>query len=109
MGKSEKADFDSFELEQLLTHIRQGKRNAVAGRQLALLMDISDRKIRDLVEEARRKGSLIINDQDGAGYYLAETADEVERQYKQMTSRAMAIMKSRVPFRKFLKGIGRQV
>ena len=92
----------------IIDYILEGKENAVTREELTKLLGYDDRAIRDFIEEARKK-YCIINDQDGAGYYLAETADEVERQYKQMTSRAMAIMKSRVPFRKFLKGIGRQV
>lgn len=97
---------DSFELFELLHEIKTGRENAVTGRTLARLLDCPERKVRQLIEEARRQGHLIINDQDGKGYYIASSTEDVQRQYNQMTNRAMSILQARAPFRKYLKRVG---
>jgi len=70
-----------------------GKQNAVGRAELASAMGVSDRKMRKLIEEAREDGLVICHDQDGGGYYLADTREELRRQLKRNNSRAMSILR----------------
>lgn len=84
-------------------------KRSIARRELVLMFDVSDRAIRKAIEEARKMGYFIINDQNGAGYYRTDDLDTIERQYRQDTSRAMAILARRKAMRKFLRENGRMV
>ena len=64
---------------------------------------------RRIIARLRDEGYIIINDQNGKGYYLSDDLDEIEKQYKQDTARAMAILKRRKYMRKMLKEAGRPV
>lgn len=97
---------DNFELFELLYELKVGRNNAVTGKTLSRLMDMPERKVRSLIEDARQQGHLIVNDQDGRGYYIADSLEDVQRQYNQMTNRAMSILKARSPFRYYLKQFG---
>ena len=81
----------------------------ITRRELARMFDTTDRSVRRAIEEARKMGYFIINDQNGAGYYRTDDLDTIERQYKQDTSRAMAILARRKAMRKFLRENGRMV
>lgn len=59
----------------------------------------SDRMVRNLIEDLRNEGHLICNLQDGRGYYIAETEDEIWAQYRQDCARAMSILRRIKPFR----------
>lgn len=85
------------------------KRHSITREELARMFDASDRSVRRAIEEARKMGYFIINDQNGAGYYRTDDLDTIERQYKQDTSRAMAILARRKAMRKFLRENGRMV
>lgn len=89
--------------------IPAGKENAVSRQYLSALTGKSDRTLRKLIEQARDKGHVIINDQDGAGYYRPTDILEVERQYVQDTRRALSILQRRKHLRKILKAAGRHV
>lgn len=69
-------------------------------------MIISDRTMRKWVEKARQEGMVIGNDQDGNGYYLPESASELEGIYRQNQHRAMAILAQQKHIRKRLKELG---
>ena len=77
--------------EMLLGALKTGKENAVSRQSLALLFDGSDRNMRRAVAQARLEGVCICNEQDGGGYYLPDTQEELKRQYYQTLNRAMAI------------------
>lgn len=81
----------------------------ITRQELAEKFGVSDRVIRKAIEEARANGYFIVNNQDGTGYYRTLDADEVERQYRQDTARAMAILKRRKHMRHYLRGLGRDV
>lgn len=70
---------------------------------IALMTRIPERTVRNLIEELRNEGHLICNMQDGHGYFLAETDEEVEKQYRQDCARAMSILRRIKPFRHYLK------
>lgn len=90
-------------------YIPIGKENAVSREFLRTMTGLGDRKIRQMIEAARDEGNIIINDQDGKGYYQAADIDEIERQYWQDTRRALSILKRRKHARRILKEAGRNV
>lgn len=90
-------------------YIPYGKENAVGRYALAQITGLSDRGVRKEIQEARGRGVFIINDQNGSGYYLATSVQEIERQYRQDTARAMEILKRRKHMCRFLKAQGVKV
>ena len=66
---------------------------------IVMMTGINDRTVRQVIEELRNDGLLICNDQDGNGYYLAETDDEILKQYRRDCAHAMSILKRLKKFR----------
>lgn len=95
--------------ERVLACIPTGKMYAKSRSQMAQETGLPDRTVRRAIEELRGAGYLIINDQSGAGYYITDDLDELSRQYRQDTARAMAILTRRKAIRKRLKEGGRPV
>lgn len=93
----------------VVSAIPAGRENAVTRSELALRLGLSDRKTRELIESARREGHIIINDQDSRGYYRSIDPDDMERQYRQDTNRALSILARRKELRRALKAAGREV
>lgn len=89
--------------------IPTGRENAVTRETLCTLTGLSDRKVRELIEQARRAGAIIINRQDGKGYYISDDPEDWEQQYRQDTSRALSILARRKAIRQRLKAAGRPV
>ena len=54
---------------------------------------VPDRTMRKMIETARQEGVVICNGQDGAGYFLPTTKEELKRQFDQNESRALSIMR----------------
>lgn len=90
-------------------YIPIGKENAVSREFLRTMTGLPDRKVRQMIEASRDEGHIIINDQDGRGYYQPSDIDEIERQYWQDTRRALSILKRRKHARRILKEAGRNV
>lgn len=92
----------------IVKHIPFGKDNAVSRSDLALKVGCSDRTMRDLINGARKR-VVIINTQDGKGYYrpTKEDKEEVEKFKRQEESRAKEIFRGLQPVRKFLIGVSR--
>ena len=86
-----------------------GRQNAVKRSVLCDQLGMNDRGLRRLIEVARGYGFIIINDQDGAGYYQSNDIDEIERQYQQDKARAMSILARQKEIRRRLKAAGRKV
>ena len=86
-----------------------GKKNAITREKLARLLGTNDRTARELVRKAREYGYIIINEQDGRGYYRTDDLDMMERQYKQDTRRALSVLSRRKTLRQILKAAGREV
>lgn len=95
----------------LLSYIPRGRENAVTRGYLCAVTGLSDRRVREAIEAARNDGALILNDQSGAGYYTADESDldALQRQYRQDTARAMALLRRRKHIRRILKEAGREV
>lgn len=108
-GEDEKAELPmrTAETERIACLIPKGRRNAISREDLAAALHTTDRKMRKAVAEAKKQGLMICN--DGDGYYQSDDLAEIQRQYDQDTSRAMAILKRRKPMRKVLKEAGRKV
>lgn len=89
--------------------IRYGHENARTRHEIVTESGYTDRFVRRIIEAARDAGWLVCNDQDGRGYYLGWTTDEIERQYWRDQSRALSILKRQKAFRRHLKEAGRPV
>ena len=83
-----------------------GKDHAINRERLEMLTGYTDRVNRQLIEDARTRGAVIINDQDGSGYYQTAEPEDIARQWRQNQSRAMAILKQQKALRNKLKAAG---
>lgn len=84
-------------------YIGYGKESSITASELSDLLHIPTRKVRKMIEECRRSGIIIINDQDGKGYYKSDKKEDIERQMRQNHSRAMAILVQQKHLRKKLR------
>lgn len=76
--------------------IPKGYENAISRSELARLLNVDDRTLRDMVENARAHGTPILNMQDGKGYFIPIKGKEerlADIWKKQQYSRAMKILK----------------
>lgn len=64
----------------------------------------SERKLRKAIQKARQEGMVICNAQNGEGYFLPRTKEDLERQYKQNQNRALAILKQQKHIRRRING-----
>lgn len=103
------AQYSDSRIGILVSYLHTGERNAISRETLADLMGMPDRKVRELIEKARNEGVFILNRQNGRGYYLPDSIDDIYRQYKQDTSRALSILKRRKYMRQILKEAGIEV
>lgn len=87
----------------IVDYISPGKQNAVTREQLRMLSGLPDRDVRRRIEEARKDGAPIVNDQDGAGYYLSEEPGELKRQYRANRSRALSILRQNTCLRRKIR------
>lgn len=99
----------SDDVLRLVFAVGRTRANPTTRHALCLRLGLSDRKVRELIEKARRYGYFIINEQDGRGYYLSDDLDDIERQYKQDTNRALSVLARRKSLRDKLKEAGRAV
>ena len=106
---SEEMSLKQAMARDLAEKIPVGHHNAISRDALAARSGLCDRHVRELLETARDLGVLICNDQDGKGYYIAETPEEIERQYKRDKARALSVLKRLKASRAALKEAGRTV
>lgn len=90
--------------EMIIEKIPVGHRNAVTREELHISTGMSDRRIRKAIHEARRE-IIILNLQDGNGYYVPDMEDETDKAelkkfVKQEESRLKSIGWSLKPARK---------
>lgn len=64
----------------------------------------SGRSVRKAIQTARQEGMVICNAQDGEGYFLPRTKEDLERQYRQNQNRALAILRQQKHIRRRLNG-----
>lgn len=75
---------------KITDYIGHGRENAVTRSRLAEITGLGDRTIRELISQARRD-TVIINLQNGKGYYLATDTEEINRFVEQETARLKSI------------------
>ena len=90
---------------RVLSCIRHGADLANTRGWIAMRTGLTDRVVRQRIEELRNEGHLICNLQNGSGYFLADTDEEIEQQYKQDCARAMSILRRIKPFRHYLRSL----
>lgn len=66
------------DVEMIMNVIPVGHKNAVTRKQLCISTGMNDRRIRKAVAEARRE-NVILNLQDGSGYYIPDMEDETDK------------------------------
>ena len=78
-------------------YLSKGAQNAKTGRELAKLLNCDVREVTRAVERERRAGAPIVSscNPDKPGYYLAETAAEVQYYCRRLHQRAGEIFKTR--------------
>ena len=91
---------------KVLEQIPFGKKHAITRMGLRFRTGLSDRQVRNIIEELRRT-YVIINDSDGNGYYRSYDLDDIERNYRQERARALSILRRLRVMRTLLKGGGR--
>ena len=92
----------------IMTYIAKGKENAISRQDLCNLMALPDRTVRKLIQEARDQGEVIINAQDGAGYYTSDNVEDLERQYNTNQHRALSILRQQRHIRRQIEEINNQ-
>lgn len=80
-----------------------GRENAVTRGELVAILNLPDRQIRKLIQEARERGEIIINAQDGAGYYVSDDVGEMKRQLASNRSRAMSVLRQQKHLRRKIR------
>ena len=86
----------------VLDCLNEGKENAVTRKQLMMLTGMPDRAVRSEIERLRQK-YVILNDQDGCGYYIETDKASIARYVRQEESRAKSIFRNLKVARKRLK------
>lgn len=92
----------------ILQLIPNGAENAISRKDLAEKLGMSDRVMREAIEQLRHKGHLICTKPTG-GYYQPESLDDIEKMYRMEMRRAKAILHRLTPLRRVLKEDGREV
>lgn len=70
--------------------LKTGKENAITRYELSMITGMPDRAVRNEIERLRRE-MVILNDQDGKGYYISTDPAEIARYYRQEAARAKSI------------------
>ena len=90
--------------------IPYGVENAISREKLTAVTGDSDRRNRELIERARREGFIVINAQNGNGYYQINPAaltesdlTAISRQYWQNKHRALSVLSYQKHLRRILK------
>lgn len=92
----------------IMTFIPKGKENAISRNELVCLMNLPDRRVRKLIQDARDQGELILNAQDGRGYYTSDDEGELKRQYNTNRNRALSILRQQRHIRRRLREIAQR-
>ena len=72
--------------------IPYGSDNAISRKSLTEVTGLKDRVVRQAIEDARLRGKMILNFQDGKGYFISNDPNDLKRQYHQEHSRAMSLL-----------------
>lgn len=77
-------------------YVPYGAENAISRHDLLNVVrsafgDVSDREMRRMLEYARQNGNIIINFQNGKGYFRPDSKEEIEKYIRQEEARAKTI------------------
>lgn len=106
------------ELKAAVFNLLPKKPDGTTASVLSNSTGLEERTVRRVIADLREDGHMIVNLQDGKGFYILdentedlepEAMDLIARQYRQDTNRAMNILKRRKHMRKLLKSAGREV
>ncbi len=92
---------------EVALHIGIGHQFARTSKWISTLSGFSERGVRESIERLRKNGWPICNEMDGTGYYIADSMDDVERQYNRDYARAMSLLARLRPMRRALREAGR--
>lgn len=92
-------------MRTITSYIPTSKESAVSREMLCEWTGLSDRKVRQNIEKARREGVMILC--FGQGYYISEDINELQKYYAQERRRAISILCRLKTLRKKLKEAGR--
>lgn len=94
--------------DDIVKYIPYGRENAISRDDLAIKVGCSDRIMRDLISKARKK-TVIINIQNGSGYYRPTENDmeDVLKYKHQEENRATEVFGNLQPVREFIRKYGR--
>ena len=87
----------------LMDYIGEGKDHAIKRSDLVKAIGLPDRAVRQMIEDARTQGEIIINDGSGRGYYTSQDLNDLRKQYRMNHSRAMSILVQQKHLRKKIK------
>ena len=87
-------------MADIMTYIAKGRENAVKRDELVRILNLPDRVVRKMIQDARDRGEVILNAQDGAGYYTSDDVGELERQYNTNRRRALSILRQQTHIRR---------
>lgn len=76
------------QLTQRLALHHRGRGNGINAQSLALWLGVGERTLRELISAARENGVAIVGTPE-TGYYVAQTADELDECCRFLRSRAM--------------------
>ena len=93
-----------FILEDLINELGSTPRTR---RELCEALDISDRRLRKRIAEARELGYCIVN--KGDGYFIPEDLSDMKQFYFTERHRALSILRGLRRLRKFLQKMGVQI
>ena len=90
----------------IVKYIPYGKENAISRSELCRITGLNDRSMRDLINQARKR-AVIINVQDGKGYFrpTKNDLDEVKKFKRQEENRAKEVFSCLQPIRKFIREV----
>ena len=98
-------------IDEVVNRIPVGRDHAISRYDLRTAVDMDDRRVRDLIADARSEGHFILSTR--RGYYLADTSDpgdikEMQKFVRRESKRAISTFKGAKHMRAYLKvkGVG---
>lgn len=99
----------SAESELVAQTVPFGRAHAIRRDTLAAQLGTSDRQMRVMLQKARDEGVIILNQQDGNGYYQSADVEDMRAAYWADKARALSILKRLKAMRRMLKDAGVEV
>lgn len=98
---------EGSEMAELLRLIPVGRENAQSRYDLRSKLSISDRKLRDLISQARADGAFICS--IDRGYFIADKDEDILSYYLSEHRRAISILNGCKHMRRYLKDKGIEI